>query len=623
MKGLLPVLILVAALVMAEGAIGQDPGRIDSLAFGNQDGTPILVNINVDVSVPVWLKCDENVAFVNLSLATQNEFVASRLGGVAIGPLAGWNLQFLGPANNWPQPGLTSQTFLGIADFALPQPNYINTYEQWVLIGAFKIHTTDSPSAMGRQSPLFPGEDPTQGLTVIFDEFWNPIVPAMRFSQLRFQSTTNPPHIISPPDNAIYSLNGLFPFSIPFIASDPDSDAITMSVDFPYTGSTLTPKEIRPGYARYSFDWTPPQNLQVNVPANFIATDINRATDVNSISLDVKPVVLSVAIDSTFPGYPAMVDVSLNQLGSNSTIASFNILFIFDGVSLNVDSVIFLDSIARWEYKNVTRNPQGPGSLRLLAVANMYNHGVPPLQDGNYKLARIKLSTTNNPNLVGMFLPLSMPTNDLTKNVLSDTSGYLVFHPAIREGGVMFLPSDDYLIGDINLNGAPFEIGDAVVLSEYLIDPFNHPLNPIQMAAADCNQDGLSATVADLIYLINVINGTIPPPRLNPLPGLANLNILSSGNSIQLQLKSEAPVGGILVKLAHIGSKITNVQAPAGLLVKFSDINNILTAIVYSADGKTPLTNEILSFDISEGNAQNISIDYSEVSDIYGRLMQK
>lgn len=620
-KGLLPALILVAALVMAEGAFGQDPGAIDSLVFGNPDGTPILVNLNVDVSVPIWVKCDENVAFVNLSLATQNEYISARLGGVPIGPLTGWDLQFQSPANNWPSPGLTSQTFLGIADFTLPIPNYINTNGQWVLIGAFKIHTTSNPSALGHDSYLSPGEDPLQGLTVIFDEFWNPIVPRMRFSLLRFLSTTNPPQIISPEDNAQYTINGPFPFSIPFIATDPDTDYISMNVDFPYP-FTLTPIQSIPGYASYDFSWTPASGLRTEFSANFIAVDADHATDVNTVSINVQPISLNVSIDSTFPGYPVALDVSLNQVGFNAAIGGFNILMAFDQLSLTVDTVIFLDSAARWEYKMFTRNSAGPGTLRIMGLANVYYQNSPLIRNGNHKIARIRFNTANNPGLIGMFLGTNLPDTNLAVNVVSDSSGYLVFHPEIHTGGIKFLAPQSYLLGDINLNGAPFEIGDAVVLSSYLVDPIQYPLNPIQMAASDCNQDGLPATIADLIYILAVINGSVPHPRALPNIGIAHVDLNLMTNDAHLTIKSESAIGGALIKLAHKGAQIDNIIAPAGFVLKSSDHDDIITILAYSQDAQSDLAGQTIDVKVSSGNAENIRIQSQEISDIYGRIMK-
>lgn len=620
MKGLLPVIILAAALVMAEGAIGQDPGMLDSLVFGNLDGSPILVDLDVDFAVPIWLKCDENLAFINLSLATQNAYVTSRNGGIALGPLSGWDLEFMPPADGWPQPGLTSQTFLGIADFTLPQPNYINTGFQWVLIGAFRGHTTSDTSARGDYSPLFGGEDPTQGYTVLFDELWNPIVPRTRFSRLHFQGG-HPPTIISPMDTT-YVVNGPFSIRLPFIATDEDNDSISLSVDTPIPGDSLVVLERRAGYARSEFRWTPPQTMRAIYNANFIATDSRGSSDINRVIFDVRPISLIVAVDTVLPGFTAEMEIRLKVEGGFSTVAGFNFLLTYDPSILTFQNVTYLDTVARWDYTYTTIDPIGPGSLRMLGVANLYGTGHPLMRGADYRVARLTFSTRNDPGLGGMMLAFGMPTNDLSSNVVTDSSGYLVFHPMIIPGGVRFLSTGDYLLGDINLNGSPFEVGDAVALSQYLINPGDYPLNPIQMAAADCNRDGIPATIADLIYLLGVVNGSIPPPLDYPGPGKAQVTLNTKAGKAVVNLKADNPAGGVLVRIRHPQATISKVSAPDGLKLQWTDNNGLLSAIVYSEKQAITLSDRFLFFEFS-GIAESLFVESYEVSDIYGQLFGK
>ena len=75
--------------------------------------------------------------------------------------------------------------------------------------------------------------------------------------------------------------------------------------------------------------------------------------------------------------------------------------------------------------------------------------------------------------------------------------------------------------GDINLNGTPNEIADAVLFSNYFVKGlivFNVPGPNAphgQIAATDVNADGLTLSVADLVYLIRIIVGdALPYPKL-------------------------------------------------------------------------------------------------------------
>ncbi len=74
--------------------------------------------------------------------------------------------------------------------------------------------------------------------------------------------------------------------------------------------------------------------------------------------------------------------------------------------------------------------------------------------------------------------------------------------------------------GDVNMNGEPNEIADAVLFSNYFI--FGLSVFTVNMAgqitATDTNADGLTLTVADLVYLTRTILGDVEPyGKLTPV----------------------------------------------------------------------------------------------------------
>jgi len=81
-------------------------------------------------------------------------------------------------------------------------------------------------------------------------------------------------------------------------------------------------------------------------------------------------------------------------------------------------------------------------------------------------------------------------------------------------GGVDIICSDSIdARGDINLNEIANEIGDAVVFTNYFVHglpAFNVNLEG-QIAATDVNADGITLSVADLVYLVRVIIGDASP----------------------------------------------------------------------------------------------------------------
>jgi hypothetical protein len=133
--------------------------------------------------------------------------------------------------------------------------------------------------------------------------------------------------------------------------------------------------------------------------------------------------------------------------------------------------------------------------------------------------------------------------------------------------------------GDINLNGVKNEIADAVMFTNYFIyglGIFN--INQAaQIAATDVNADGLTLSVADLVYLIRIITGDAQPyPKLAPVTA------------------NYTDAGGVLSVDAEMGAAYVVVQGDVKpeLLANQMEIKyaydaeaNVTRVLVYSLDG--------------------------------------
>jgi len=123
----------------------------------------------------------------------------------------------------------------------------------------------------------------------------------------------------------------------------------------------------------------------------------------------------------------------------------------------------------------------------------------------------------------------------------------------------LILSSGDLLIfsplyGDINLNDYAYEIGDAVTFMNFFMGLTE--FNARQYANSDCNRDHIQATIADLVYMLCVINGdtdrVAPPPYLPETDGIANNEEFLSGNmkmvdnlsSCEIIVNGSTPLGG-------------------------------------------------------------------------------
>jgi hypothetical protein len=131
-----------------------------------------------------------------------------------------------------------------------------------------------------------------------------------------------------------------------------------------------------------------------------------------------------------------------------------------------------------------------------------------------------------------------------------------------RNGGIR-IPFDEEIDDrcDLNLNGIPYDVGDAVIYENYFIygssvldpDPVRRQA---QIAASDCNGDGLSLTVADLVTLIRVLTGDASPlPKLQPSAPVT-LGWTSTGTELKLTTASSSEVGAFFVRFKYSGQAL-------------------------------------------------------------------
>jgi hypothetical protein len=131
--------------------------------------------------------------------------------------------------------------------------------------------------------------------------------------------------------------------------------------------------------------------------------------------------------------------------------------------------------------------------------------------------------------------------------------------------------------GDLNLNYVANEIADAVLYSNYFV----YGLGVLnintegQIAASDVNADGLSLSVADLVYLIRVIVGdALPYPKATP----ATVNV-TTGNGLAVN----AEIGAALVVLE--GDATFNVPVDMEVMSAFDGPNT--RVLIYSMNANT------------------------------------
>jgi hypothetical protein len=279
---------------------------------------------------------------------------------------------------------------------------------------------------------------------------------------------------------------------------------------------------------------------------------------------------------NTLQGMHTIVDVTVNK--GSEDMGGFDILIAYDASALHFQAAIpgDLHTICGWEYFDYRFGPFGncgnqcpSGLLRVVGIAetnNGPNHPLCLMLTPPFVLFSLDFLVSNDRTLECMYVPIRFYWMDCGDNSIAyhpvddplasiqGVSRYVIDFDLIGHIEDMFtgfptytgvqwecLQNDqdkpvpiqfvDFLNGgvdiicadsiddrgDINLNGTANEIADAVLFSNYFvkgISVFNVNYQG-QVAATDVNADGLTLSVADLVYLIRIIVGdALPYPKI-------------------------------------------------------------------------------------------------------------
>jgi len=611
---------LLFLLGLAPMALGQDPGVQDSILFGNLNRTPILAGLNSNLIIPVYMRTDDSVIFIHIPLATDNDYVASRNGGAFFPPLSRWDdKSFLGPDQNSPIQGYTSQSIVAFAYLSDPrdEQNFLHTGNQWVHVADYRITTTSDFNVLGDTTFFAEGINPANGSLFFGDVAFNEIHPAIVFGSLYFPPN-NPP-VFSSPDTGTTPVNEQFGACFNIIASDADSDNIALTVNFGPVDYTLTQIQNIPGHISYTFCWVPGPGMSGEYPLSFVINDGNGGVVERQLNLIVTPSGLAIAQDTVLPGVTFSLPVSLDNQGRSSSVGGFEILVTWPPAALTLNGVTRSGRTGTFEVFRVNYDDSGPGTARIIGLADMRNGYVsPPLQPGTGPIFFLEMSVSSEEDLIGVNLPVSFLDLDNTDNTLSDSSGYLLVHPQQTQGLIHVVGPDDILTGDINLNGIPYEIGDATLFVNHLTNPALFPFNSIQREASDINADGLPETVADLVYLLNIIANPDLRPKLEPFDGSMNLVITPADGNLMFGSNSEVDLGAVLVRIAHQPGATLVPVSDGQFTLAYDDDGSILSVLAYMPEGGGVPAGNASLFTIS---ADNISVSELQASDAIGHLL--
>ncbi|MBI3873105.1 MAG: T9SS type A sorting domain-containing protein [candidate division Zixibacteria bacterium] len=378
---------------------------------------------------------------------------------------------------------------------------------------------------------------------------------------------------------------------------------------------------------------------------------------------------------TTLSGRNKTVCVNL-QGGPAEGTGGFDFLLCYDQSGLSFLSASKGSAISHWEYFTYRTGMFGGncgsgcpnGFVRLVAIADQNNgHALPPpgftvsgkvacltffvSSDRNYINSCFHIGfcsydcgdnvITNGGQFGGSrtFLPLSGVTFGPDYNsVACDTSHKTQVERSVHycPGAICVIPPPDDR-GDINLNGIPNEIGDAVLFTNYFIygqGVWDATYKEAQILATDINNDGIVLTVADLIYLIRIITGDAQPfandlpsgsPKLSPYANSVDVVSDLSNGAINIRTSSSMELGGALFVYRYSNMTVgtpTLAAASSGLEIKSRAQNGELRILVYGSTRGARVAagqNTIVTVPVSGDGS--IELAESQFSDYNGALL--
>ena len=365
-----------------------------------------------------------------------------------------------------------------------------------------------------------------------------------------------------------------------------------------------------------------------------------------------------------YQGQHTQVPISLN---TGNSIDGYDMLISYDNSALSFQFANpGADLVAdRWEYFTYRFGPDGncgvgcpSGILRVVAIAESNNGPYHPIIDGVNELFVLDFLVSNDRTLECQQVPIRFFWMDCGDNTVSSDGGN-VLHVSDRvfDGDPSLFPPNGQDIsnpeygfptffgvqeecivedagkpepirdisfnngciqiacadsidarGDVNLNSVPNEIADAVLLSNYFvygISVFTVNMQG-QIAASDVNADGMTLTVADLVYLIRIIVGdALPYAKLAAFAEdvVVNQNVYSI----------ESEMGAALMVLegnAEVNLLADNMEIKS----HYDNATNKTRVLIYSVSGESfagefvETDNKLVSIELaSRDGAQVIS----------------
>ncbi|MEE9442615.1 MAG: FlgD immunoglobulin-like domain containing protein [candidate division Zixibacteria bacterium] len=376
-------------------------------------------------------------------------------------------------------------------------------------------------------------------------------------------------------------------------------------------------------------------------------------------------------------GHYTDLTVTLDDSYESMEMGGFDFLIAYDQSVLSlVDAQAgALLETCGWEYFTYRHGYDGncgngcpSGAVRIVAMAETNNGPFHPTcfssASGN-ELAVLKFYVINDHNYDCQYVPVTFFWMDCADNAISSKFGDTLFLEDVvynLEGDIISahggfpnaLGTDDACLtqdeeqtkeyplraidfknggvdiicdsliddrGDVNMNGIAYEIADAVMFTNYFISGLSAFSTHVEgsIAASDANADGATLTVADLVYLVRVIQGdALPYQKPDPNASFTVKTQMVGGNmNVGIETTNDAGAALFVFNVTgEIGQPI--LADGVNMDIAYDVDNGELRILVYNIDDPEAISSgELLTI------PANGTIDLREVeaADFNGSTM--
>jgi hypothetical protein len=358
-------------------------------------------------------------------------------------------------------------------------------------------------------------------------------------------NTNRPPELAVPDSVDVVVGDSVF---ILISAEDPDIEDVEVDLSNLPTGANYL--RGNPGYLSWKTSLSDSGSYLIDVSA----FDPYGSSDHKTLKLNVHaaaPCELDISDIQVVSGEAGIIEVDLlNRVA----VDGMNLLIKYDPTALDyLSSSAVGTRIEYWERFIVTVS-EPDGRIWLDANANFPGQDlVDPLAEGSGPVMLINFLITSDVSFAGQMVPVVFEFIDTLSNldnIIIDSDGEVLGWDMIDYfDGSVFIKQFEALVGDINLNYVPFEVGDVVYFTNYFIDPGTYPLDGDRWPNSDINQDGRPGTIGDLIQLISIVgvggSGKLyhPEPATDDRIILENIRTATGSDVIA---DGSSPIGGAM-----------------------------------------------------------------------------